>query len=168
MIEEAYLRRRPPHRSLLSQQRRHARYAVAPCPLHNPITTDLVRHNEPALRANRDLTHCGKRDGYFNHVGGGSLIGRIVGCTSQLATSGIRHWDRDRSRELDELSNLSYPPPALTEHGHGGEHIVIVIISFTDLRLAAAGSLLRLPTGHRAGDDQGRRSRRAMLPGSCG
>jgi hypothetical protein len=28
MIEEAYLRRRPPHRSLLSQQRRHARYAV--------------------------------------------------------------------------------------------------------------------------------------------
>ena len=28
MIEEAYLRRRPQHRSLLSQQRRHARYAV--------------------------------------------------------------------------------------------------------------------------------------------
>ena len=39
------------------------------------------------------------------------------------------------------------------------------------LRLAAAGSLwklLRLPTGHRAGDGQGRRSRCAMLPGSCG
>src|SRR5260221_11923224 len=30
----------------------------------HPITTELVRHNEPALRANSDLTHCSKKDCY--------------------------------------------------------------------------------------------------------
>jgi hypothetical protein len=39
---------------------RHARDVPAMSASH-PITTDLVRHNEPALSANRDVTQCSER-----------------------------------------------------------------------------------------------------------
>ena len=35
----------------------------------HPITTDLVRHNEPALRANNDLLRCKKKRAFSLSVG---------------------------------------------------------------------------------------------------
>jgi len=63
MIEEAYLRRRPQHRPLLSEQRRHARYAVRVSG-HQMSQLGQMRkaHSEQMLSALRpiaDVARCG-------------------------------------------------------------------------------------------------------------